>query len=114
MRTGIVACDFVTVDTVFLRRLYVLVFIELQSRIVHVAGVTAHPTGIPDGGPPISPRETPCEAGATHQPRHSFAAVQVPAGLQLGVNARRSVRLPAASVDGSDALGECEIGASAR
>jgi putative transposase len=43
--TGIVACDFVTVDTVFFRRLYVLVFIELQTRIVHVAGVTAHPTG---------------------------------------------------------------------
>jgi hypothetical protein len=43
--TGIVACDFVTVDTVFFRRFYVLVFIELQTRIVHVAGVTAHPTG---------------------------------------------------------------------
>jgi hypothetical protein len=44
--TGIVACDFVTVDTVFFRRFYVLVFIELQTRIVHVAGVTAHPTGV--------------------------------------------------------------------
>jgi hypothetical protein len=42
---GILACDFVTVDTVFFRRLYVFVFIELQTRIVHVAGVTAHPTG---------------------------------------------------------------------
>jgi transposase InsO family protein len=42
---GIIACDFVTVDTVFFRRLYVLVFIELQTRIVRVAGVTAHPTG---------------------------------------------------------------------
>ncbi len=42
---GIIACDFVTVDTVFFRRLYVLMFIELQTRIVHVAGVTAHPTG---------------------------------------------------------------------
>jgi putative transposase len=42
---SIVACDFVSVDTVFLRRLYVLVFIELKTRIVHIAGVTANPTG---------------------------------------------------------------------
>ena len=42
---GIVACDFLTVDTVFLRRLYVLFFTQLHNRRVHLAGVTATPTG---------------------------------------------------------------------
>ena len=42
---GIVAVDFLHVDTVLLKRLYVLVFIEHGSRRMHLGGVTAHPTG---------------------------------------------------------------------
>jgi putative transposase len=42
---GIVAVDFLHVDTVLLRRLYVPVFIEHGSSRMHVGGVTASPTG---------------------------------------------------------------------
>jgi len=42
---GILAVDFLHVDTVLLKRMYVLVFIEHGSRRMHLGGVTAHPTG---------------------------------------------------------------------
>ena len=42
---AIIACDFLGVETVLLSRLYVLVFIEHGTRRLHLAGVTAHPTG---------------------------------------------------------------------
>ena len=39
------ACDFFTVETVWLQRLHVLFFMEVGSRCVHLAGCTASPTG---------------------------------------------------------------------
>ena len=42
---GILAADFVHVDTVLLRRIYALIIIEHGSRRVHLAGITANPDG---------------------------------------------------------------------
>jgi putative transposase len=42
---SVVACDFFTVDTALLRRTYVLFFIELETRRVHLCGCTTNPNG---------------------------------------------------------------------
>ena len=43
-RRNLLAVDFFTVETIWLQRLYVMFFIELESRRVHLAGVTPNPT----------------------------------------------------------------------
>jgi transposase len=108
---GIAACDFVSVDTVFFCRLYVLVFIELQTRMVHVAGVTAHPdrrVGDPAGPQPHQ---------HLHRPDGPAALSHPGPGREVHRRLRRGVPLgghPDPPHPGAGAPGERDHGALVR
>ena len=69
---SILECDFLTVDTLFLKRFYVLFFIELATRRVRLAGITTNPDGAlgdPAGAQPAdAARRRRCQA-AVSDPR---------------------------------------------
>ena len=44
-KSHLLACDFLTVETLFLKTIYIFFFLEVGTRRVHIAGITEHPNG---------------------------------------------------------------------
>jgi putative transposase len=89
---GILAADFVHVDTILLRRLYALIIIEHGTRRVHLAGITANPRRpVGNAGSPQRPdRPRPArdhsqvpDQGRAGQFTGSFDAVFTAEGIRI-------------------------------
>ena len=74
---GIWACDSFTVESAWLRTLYVLFFIELGSRRVHLAGVTAHPDSAWVTQHPKPRRRGPAGERAVPHPRPGLEVLRL-------------------------------------
>src|SRR6266511_5138194 len=84
---SMLACDFFMVETISLRRFYVLFFIELGSRRVQLAGCTTNPSGAlgdPAGPQPQLHRGVRADAVPNPRPRQ-----QIHGGLRRGLPQRR-------------------------
>jgi putative transposase len=104
---GVLAVDFVHVDTVLLRRIYALIVIEHGTRTVHLAGITANPDGawttqaarnfLMDLDRRTSTVKFLIRIGSGSSPLHSTPCSRRPTSGFLPVRRRHPERMPSAN-----------------
>jgi putative transposase len=88
-RDAVLACDFFTVETLFLKTLHVLFFLEVGTRRVHLAGCTAHPTAAWVTQQARNLAWTAQEEGCAAPVPHPRSRRQIPAVVRRGLRGRR-------------------------